>query len=616
MSAPHEVDTSSPLWRGVLAWVLIAIALVALRGVRWDENFEFAQVLAGRVIYDEGHPLPLYLSKALSLQPHLITEMLRLGCPELALNALRNVLYLCASVIPAFLFGAALGRQACWGHFAAVAVLQGWLLEFDGSYPHDPWPTLYSNGHVGTGWALLCLYLLVRRVWFWAILCCALMPALHVGQSLPLGILCAVWGGRAMLQGELHFRRHALPALALAALVWGWLLWRMQGISVAPPPAELSPQRDLYRIFVALHDPHRQLPGVLAHVAALLCLAQAALAWLIERDENARRLYGGVALYALLVCLLVYPIALLHAALGTERVSALLVWMPYRLINQLAPLWLAVSIGMLTRVQLGWLPLLAALALSTARPLLQVPLPAEWFTRYLFAGEAFPLLLAGAALAFHAARAWPAAIVPLVAFLMLAPLHQFGAACLAAGALLATACLFIEKSRAAMPTGQPVLLVSLLCTVALVSSASNQYRHWEHLPRSAADRHLRNVSVRAPLVAPPDTYALQARTGLSVLADAATASFVTYVPEAGPSIALLHERLYGMTFEAGAAGPPWQEVWSARGPEEWHSIAEETGARYLLAPGDLAVQLPVLEHFGDEAIYWMGSQPPPAPLSP
>jgi len=595
--------------------MIVATALVAVRGVRWDENFEFAQVLAGHVAYGEGHPLPLYLSKALSLQPHLIAEGLRLGCSELALNALRNLLYLWATVLPAFLFGAALGRQACWGHFAAVAVLQGWLLEFDGSYPHDPWPTLYSNGHVGTGWALLCLYLLGRRAWFWAVLCCALMPAIHVGQSFPLGILCAVLGGKAVLQGELHLRRHALPALALAALVWGWLLWRMQGAALDPPRVELASQLDLYRTFVSRHDPHRQLPGVLAHAAALLCLAQAVLAWRGERDNHTRYLLGGVALYALAVCLLMYPIVLLHATLGTERVANFLVWMPYRLTNHLAPLWLAVSIGTLARAPHGWLPLSAVLALSAARPLLHWVLPEEWFIRYLFAGEAFPLLLAGAALAFHAARAWPAAAVLLAAFLMLAPLHQFGALCLAAGALLGAVPLVLTKTPA--PSfRQPGLLVSALCTVALLSSAINQYRHREHLPRSAADRYLRDVSMHAPLVGPPDTYALQARTGLPVLADAATASFVTYVPEAGPAIARLHERLYGIAFEAGPPGPPWDEVWSARGPEEWHSIAEETGARYLLAPGNLDLQLPVLEHFGDEAVYWIGSQPPPAPLSP
>lgn len=595
--------------------MLIGIALVAVRGVRWDENFEFAQVLAGHVTYGEGHPLPRYLSKAISLQPHLIAEGLRLGCAELALNALRNLLYLWATVLPAFLFGAALGRHACWGHFAAVAVLQGWLLEFDGNYPHDPWPTLYSNGHVGTGWALLCLYLLGRRAWFRAVLCCALMPAVHVGQSLPLGILCAVLGGKAIVRGELTLRRHILPSLALAALVWGWLLWRAHGISIAPPPVESSPQRDLYRLFVALHDPHRQLPGVLAHAAALLCLAQAGLAWRGERDDDTRCLLGGTALYALAVCLLMYPIVLLHATLGTERVADLLVWMPYRLINHLAPLWLTVSIGMLARAPHGWLPLSAVLALSAARPLLQWALPEECFTRYLFAGEAFPLLLAGAALAFHAARAWPAAAVLLAALLMLAPLHQFGALCLAAGAVLGAAPLVLTKTPA--PSfRQPGLLVGALCAIAFLSSAINQYRHREHLPRSAADRYLRDAPVRAPLVGPPETYALQARTGLPVLADAATASFVTYVPEAGPAIARLHERLYGIAFEAGSAGPPWHEIWNTRSPEEWQDIAEETGARYLLAPRNLDPELPVLGTFGDEAVYWMGGGPPPAPMSP
>ena len=56
------VDTEQPrlpkrFWWGCALWVAFSVVAMLLRGVRWDENFEFAQAMTGQVPYPDGHPM-------------------------------------------------------------------------------------------------------------------------------------------------------------------------------------------------------------------------------------------------------------------------------------------------------------------------------------------------------------------------------------------------------------------------------------------------------------------------------------------------------------------------------------------------------------------------------
>ncbi len=608
-TAPPPSGLARSLLLGALIWMLLALVLLALRGVRWDENHEFAQVLTGQVVYPVGHPLPVYLSKALSLQTHVVAEWMRLGMTDIAINALRNWLYLCATVLPAFLFGATLGRSVLWGHVAALAMLQGWMLEFDGSYPHSPWPTLYSNGHLGTGWALLALYALLQRNWFWAVLLAGLLPAVHIGQAAPLGLLCLGYGSFALFRRDAGLWRQGLPALAVVTLVWVWLGWRMVDAAslgtIAAPYDVDGDAAAIYQAFITGHDPHRRMPSILAHVAALLCLLQSALAWRGSNDATTRSLYAGIFAYVLAVCALVYPILLVHFFMASDTPTVLLLWMPYRLINHLGPLWLVVTLGMLTQTpRLAW-GIVLVFALATLRPLLQLIVPETLFARYLFAGEAFPLLLAGAALAFGYPRlnqrpGWVIAAA-LATTVLLLPFHQFAAACLMAGALSGLAWQRFTAASSRQAIQRATIAV---CVVAIGLLGLNEWRYRVPLVTDALPAEVRTaLPLGTLLLAPPETYALQARTGMPVAVDAATASYLTYVPALAPSINHMYEVLYGTSYTATKDGATWHEVWRARPLEQWQALAEEYRIGLVLSPADLRLPLPVVAEMPEGRVY-------------
>ena len=185
------------LW-GTLFWTAFSMMAVLVRGIRWDENYEFAQVLLGIIPYPEGHPLAQYVHGFYSLQTWSLAGLMAVSPSPFLANGLRNMLFLLATVVPPFLMGSLLGRRARWGHVAALLVLLGIHIPFYSNYPVQVWPGLYSNGHIGLGCALLTLYLLLAGRHRRAYLLFGLMPAIHAGQFPPLlglVLLRLLWNG-------------------------------------------------------------------------------------------------------------------------------------------------------------------------------------------------------------------------------------------------------------------------------------------------------------------------------------------------------------------------------------------------------------------------------------
>jgi len=88
---------------GVLFWLLFCVVAVLIRGVRWDETFEHAQVITGQAPYPEGHPLRVYVRGAFSLQTYASAAALALGAGPALVCGARNVLFLLGTVLPVFL---------------------------------------------------------------------------------------------------------------------------------------------------------------------------------------------------------------------------------------------------------------------------------------------------------------------------------------------------------------------------------------------------------------------------------------------------------------------------------------------------------------------------------
>ncbi len=395
------------LWRGAGACVLFAIVAVAVRGVRWDETWEHAQILTGLVEYPEGHPLSLYVHNAFSLQTYLSAGMLSLGAGPALVCGFRNVLFLLASLLPVYALAATLTRSVVAGLLAALLMMQGILLEFDGSYPTMVWPETYSNGHIGGGLVLLALAALVAGRFRRAFFLLGFIPCIHVGQWPPLAATVAIFGVHALIVSKKKVTPRALRwagmfilGLGLTALFWAIHRQFTLPMPVSGPFAAGGDTEAVWRGYTALHDPHRRFPPGNGHV---LLAGTILLAWLLAvygTEYRIRRTGLGLALYTSIVGLLVWGTMAIHAVLGTDIPFLLIAWMPYRLINHIPAIALALMIALILArwPQRGWRLLFGAVIVGMLQPLWPRIVGEALHSRYLAGGECVSFLLFGAAL--------------------------------------------------------------------------------------------------------------------------------------------------------------------------------------------------------------------------
>lgn len=599
-------------WVGLALCVAFCAVGVAARGLRWDETLEHAQVLAGAVAYPEGHPLPHYLARAFSLQTLLSTGMLWIGLGEAALCAARNFLFLCATVLPVYALLLALRLGALGACAGALLVAQGVLLEFDGNYPLQVWPELYSNGHIGTGWVVLTVAALAAPWPRTAMLLLGLLSGVHAGQA-PLAIVIAIAAMCAPLP-EARALRAAWRWLALGVglVAMGWLAHRL--LAGAPPALAASVKNSdaLWRAYTFGHDPHRQIPRAAAWLTVFAAAGLAALAWRAERSWRV----GVVAAYALAVGAVMAGTGAAHGLLGASTPAWLLQWMPYRLVNHVAPLLLALALAGLWRAAPSQRPavwLVAGLvAWGAITPYLGAFVPDRIYTRYVAPGEAVAFVIVGAGWAHWAIAGAPGrgAAGLLMGALPAAALgfHRFGAACLMLGHALAWvgrhATRGVAAARGPMPVGPGPrggahLAIAALCALAAAQTLANQARARATLPRSdfeaAVARWAAEEAPRAPaLLTPPEGHGAQARLGAAVLADAATLSLISYVPAVGGAVAAMLLDVYGMDLLGGDAGPGWRAHWASLDAAGWRALAARHGITHVAAPADLALPLPVV----------------------
>ena len=589
---------------GALALLLFIVAAVGIRGVRWDETWEHAQILTGHVAYPPGHPLALYVHNAFSAQPLFSALFLKLGLGPLLVCGLRNVLFLLATVAPVYGLVAGLTRSAFAGLAAAMLVLQGILLEFDGSYPAMAWPEIYSNGHIGGGFALLGLCALALGAYRWAFFIGGLLPALHIGQWPPLAAtlgVAVVFHAFRKPEGveNTSIRRWiAAATLGLGCTVLFWLLHRQFVVPMPQtgPFAAAEGGHAVWQGYTFLHDPHRAFPPANGHIALLGTLLLCALGALSGPGAHFRTACRWLAVFCGAVGAAVWGTMALHAALGPDLPFPLIAWMPYRLINLVPPIALAtIAAALVLRWPVrGWWFLSLALLVGIMQPWWPYLPGSTFHARYLAGGEAMAFLLYGAALlALAPVRGpgrWLVAGLSLVFLTALALAHQFGAACVTAGIVLAYALDRFDPAwlRAPRPARIAARTLTALAAVALLA---HQFQYRQHLPVTpfqAAAREALTGAGPVLLAGPPDSILLQATIGQPVLAEAATPSLISYVPAIGPAIDQLYRAVYGygFTFPQPGAPPlaPWTEVWRMRSAAEWRALADTYGITHVIAP--------------------------------
>lgn len=584
----------SPLL-GLGACLVFCALGVAARGVRWDETYEHAQVLAGLVIYPAGHPLPMYLAKAFSLQTLLSTLLADAGLGAMVVCGLRNILFLCASVLPVYCLTLALTRRVVYALAAAVLTMQGVLLDFDGSYPLMVWPELYSNGHIGTGMAVLTLAAIAAPWPRAALLLLGLMPGVHIGQAPLLFLLVPVllvWLRFRPEAGALRGAwRWGVAGFGISVL--GYALYRVRYATDAAIPAGLGDPAVILRAFTEHLDLHRWPPGVNLWWMMLAALVLTIVS-LRRADWTMRWPWAVLAGYTAGVVLLIAIVVGLQRWYGASLPVWVLQWMPYRLGNHLPPILLAGAMTLLAQSHRG--PYIAAMAIlaGIVTPYLGGWLPDEIYTRYLAQGEGILFLLTGAAFGvlYPGIRAHTFLLV--VGLLLTFYLHQFGATCATLGWLAAS----YWPGQRRLPEGFFVVLLALAAMQMLL----NQRRAHDTLPRTPMEQAIAAHAATQPLaqraiLAPPETYALQMRTNAPVLIEAATLSFLSYVPALGPRTNALCADLYGFRLDApGFDLGRWRVVWPERSAEDWRTLAAIYEFHGVLAPVDVPLALPEVAH--------------------
>jgi len=623
-----------PYLSGALFWVGFSLLAVVIRGVRWDENYEFAQVILGQIPYPEGHPLYQYVHSFYSLQTYALAGLMYFFPGPLLANLLRNWAFLAAGTVPVFLLGTVIARRQLAGHVGAILVLLEVHVTFYSSYPIIVWPDIFSNGAVGQGYMLAGLWALLDRRFRLAGLLLGFAPAIHLGQLPPLLVTTALYAVclyRTGQRGPLwDLLRYALPGLIACAGFAAFLYC----FRVAPPldgPYYSPAAPDtLWHTYMARYASHRAIPFTTGH----LVLSGAVLVGLALIVCNRFNIappahhtpapipspplsspHAWAVVYCAVTAAIVWFIMLVHGQMGADVPFLLAGWLPYRLMNHVSPVLLPLLLAICfvrDRQIPASLPVLLLLALLA--PLAHLFMPYELVQRYLSPNAFLYFLLYGAAagggliLAYRRGNAHvlSASIFAALLLAALAWFHQFGAACVAAGILLGMIRIPGLSTRALQ-----VASTGLACLM-LMAMLAKQYENRDHLTRSRFQRSVQTYLEKAQepeamILVPYMQAGDQMKMGHPVMADMATRFHGVYRPAIAPAVNAIFEDFYGVSLDPEIELPDsdlaWHEVWPAKSLDEWQALSRKYEFRYVAAPDFMALPLERIFSDGGRALY-------------
>jgi hypothetical protein len=630
-----------------------------IRGVRWDENFEFAQAKIGAVPYDDAHPLRQYTLAAYNIQFYSSALILKINDDPVFLCGFRSLLFILATVLPVFMLGAWISLRTWIGHAAAVFILMGVHLEFDGVYPQFIWPGMFSNGHVGMGYVLIFAGALAAGHLRIAGLLLGLMPAVHLGQMPPAALLAIGYAVRWFCAGIafcLVFyvvqQQFVLPPVTVGPYfsesdidaVWQGRIssgrdmhrslpsGNIHLVTVATPIVSIGGRRLLRRRESDLETPwfwltvythcvilisyttmalHHLILYQIAPASILLVAVTSALfsgmCWFVfenHRSPSTRQRVILTAISAVFAC----AVLGIGVKAGGEIPYLLLGWLPYRLMNHLAPLLLVMGITLVGEVataqseRSNFVPFLlpAFLLFDLGKPLYSMVFGESIYPRYLFHNDSVFFAVVGAAVSIllydfrgdkYVSIVFAGMIV--VATGALAIVHQFGAACFVAGGLGA---FVVLRSPLTLPRAGARIAAYALGALVLVATMENEYGYRRHLPIGDFESEVARIldaegKPDALVAARPDQILFQAQTSHPMISDMATEFHASYRPSLGPSVQKLYEDVYGIWFEERDSMPPsWKSVWNERTPSEWSALSALYDFEYLVVPNDVRPQ--------------------------
>lgn len=631
MNAPESSHTNaetshapiSGLWLGTLFWLLYTCVAIALRGVQWDENYEFAQAMLGQVVYDDAHPIRQYTLSAYNLQFYSSALILYLNEDPLWICGFRNFLFIASSVLPTFLLGTWLSGRSFVGHAATILFLIGIHLEFDGVYPQFIWPGMFSNGHIGIAYVLIFVGLLARGSLRWAGLMLGLMPAIHLGQMPPALLLAGLY---AIHCGRTHNwcpLKHAIAWFSVG-IVCCVFFYMIQSAFTLPPVTSGpyfsdDPARVIWEGRIATRDMHRAIPTGNIHIVTAAFLGIAIGGWLYLRTIKSplAACWGWLSVYGFGVIVIVYSISAVHLLMGTNIPFLMLGWLPYRLLNHLAPLLLIMQLSLLATatkketVFALFLPL--AFLFELLKPIYPKLLGESLTSRYLTQNDSLFFILLALSVFFllihsrNRSRHFQIISFAIITGLI-ATRHQFGATVFLLVSVFAFAQLRVNLEglhKRALP------IAYALGALVLAGTLYQGFQLRTHLPIGTFERDLTALLEAkghpdALIAAAPDQVLLQAQTGHPIFTDMATEFHASYRPSLGPSVQQMYEDVYGIWFEQrDTLALNWHTLWNERSPEEWRALKERYNIEYLVAPIGVHPQLDIVLESDYAILYQM-----------
>lgn len=622
-------------------WCALSVVFVALRGVQWDEQLEMAQIIVGKVVYPDGHPLTICAKNALNLQIYATSGVLWLSDSIWLTCAFRNLLFMMMTVLPIYYMAAKLSGRSSVGHLAVLVLLIGMHEPFFGNYRLWTWPGFHSTGQVGRGYALLLLTFLCTKQWRTGAFFLGLMPCFHIGQMPPCLALAFIICLVACVQKEHRAVLSSLPCLGggLGVCV---LIWMSRGLFSTEFPTEgayfsTEDSMSVWTSYISI-DALRALPGSsVRYTNSFLVMGMSLLlvAGVARLEFKQRERFGPwcwVAVYVGLCGLIVWGCMGIHALTGSQVPYLVISWMPYRFTNHadmlIVVLLTCVLCSTIVRDRdepkqkvLGYIFLAAALFYGASRPLLPLFIPETIYERYLATGEGLMFFLCAvcAYLLFVQLKGdsrfrgvWAGAGILFCLVALWA--HQFGAFCLLVGFISAWLgdTLLRRMDEASLREKKPFLLrgLGIVTVLFLLSVSISGWQGRSSIPVTSFDTALVSYldsvgDSDAMLVARPDQYMLQSRVSNPVIMDCILPPWIPYMPSVGPSIQKIHKDIFGARFDQieGDATTSWGVVWESRDELAWRSLADAYQFKYIVSPNTIPLQLPVALAGEEQTLY-------------
>jgi hypothetical protein len=607
--SPQSPSSARAFWLGLAFWIGVCLLAVLVRGVRWEEGYERAQVLLGITPYPEGHPHARWVFNGFSIHYYLTGTLLWLTDSVALICGGRQFLATLAIHLPIFGVTWLLTRRMGPVHLAMVLSFAGADVFFQSYMPISPWATKATSGIMGMGWAFAVLLALAAGRWRTAGLLFGLMPLIHLGQW-PMILLtfiatCAWLGWR----GERAALKRLIACAAIGLAITAVFAIAQRPFLVPDPVAGAyhaeTDGRAIWAEYTTNEDMHRKRTewprfGLFGHstigLAAFLVLALP-MAWHEWKGPTRRGPVIVLFTYATLSTAAIAFAWIVHSLTGSNVPYIVVSWMPYRLVIHVAMLLMAAvcawSVG-----RGGALVAFVSLAWLAAMPLWPHVMDPDLAARYFATPETALFLLAGSSIlglwrrmadAPQFRRVWM--LVLVVGMLALAWYHKVAAVSVLFGLVLALAGDQIQW-KAWMPRAG-VIAACGLGAVTLLHVFAAQWRTREHLPVSPFEvemaQYLAEHSAPSDMVLTTLEEHWQMALDRPVVATFETRQFMSYMK----SIAATTDKLFADLY--GVKDGHWYdwELWQRRTEEEWRALGEAYGFHYVVSKDFHPLHLPV-----------------------